>query len=114
VHVPHFAGKLSVFYILEFFKKRLKIQVGSDLMCNSAYHADAYLPALHRFYNQDSQLSGNFLFLDVNLTVNIDRINFFFRAGNLLAPAMKGNNLTTPNYPSDYLLSLGFSWRFYD
>jgi hypothetical protein len=114
LHIPLFAGKLSVFYIFELFKKRLKIQVGADVMYNTAYYADAYLPVLHKFYNQNSQLVGNFLYFDANLNLKIERICFFFRAGNLLAPAIKGKNLSTLNYPADYLLSLGISWRFYD
>jgi len=115
VHVPIFAGKLSLFYIIELFKKRLKIQVGTDLMYNTAYYADAYLPVLHKFYYQSAQKTGNFLYMDVNLTLRIDRINFFFRAGNLLAPAMVYRNFTTPYFPvKDYLLSIGINWRFFD
>ena len=115
VRVPVFAGKLSVYYIVELLKKRLKIQVGSDLMYNTTYYADAYLPALHKFYYQDSQSIGNFLFMDAYLTIKIERISAFFRAGNLLAPVMKYRNFTTPSYPvKDYLLSLGINWRFYD
>jgi hypothetical protein len=115
IHVPFFAGKLSVYYIIELLKKRLKIQVGSDLMYNTTYYSDAYLPVLHKFYYQNSQSVGNFLFLDANLTIKVERISAFFRAGNLLAPIMKYRNFTTPNHPvKDYLFSLGVNWRFYD
>jgi len=115
IHVPIFAGKLSIYYIIELFKKRLKIQVGSDFMYNTLYYADGYLPVLHTFYRQKSQFVGNFIFMDLNLTVKVDRINFYFRAGNLLATVMKHKNFTTPNYPEKgFLLSLGVSWRFYD
>ena len=115
VHIPLFAGKLSVFYIIELFKKRLKIQVGSDLMYNTAYYADAYLPVLHKFYYQNSNKTGNFLFMDANVTFSIDRINFFFRVGNMLAPAMGYRNFTTPYFPvKEYLITLGINWRFFD
>jgi len=115
VRVPLFAGKLSVFYIFELLKKRLKIQVGTDLMFNTAYYADAYLPVLYRFHYQNSQKVGNFLFMDANLTVRIDRINFYFRIGNLLAPAMGYRNFTTPNYPlKEFMIHLGINWRFFD
>ena len=115
VNVPLFAGKLSVFYIIELLKKRLKILVGTDLMYHTHYYADAYLPVLHQFYYQKSQQVGNFLFMDVNLTVKIERINFFFRAGNILAPVMKYRTYTTPNHPTaEYWLNLGITWKFYD
>jgi len=115
VNVPLFAGKMSVFYIIELLKKRLKIQVGADLMYNTTYYADAYLPALRKFYYQSSQPIGNFIFMDANVTVRIDRINFFARIGNILPPLMRYRNFTTPNYPvKGYLLSLGITWRFFD
>jgi hypothetical protein len=115
VNVPLFVGKLAVFYIFELFKKRLKIQVGTDLMYNTPYYADTYLPVLHKFYYQQSQLAGNFIYMDANLTVRIDRINFFCRFGNFLSTAMDYKNFTTPNYPvNDYLVCIGISWRFFD
>jgi len=115
VHVPFFAGKLSVFYVFELLKKRLKIQIGSDLMYHTPFYADGYLPTLHSFYRQRTQRNGDFIFWDANLTVKIDRINFFFRVGNLLPPLMNYNNFTTPNYPTkEFLMSLGLSWRFFD
>jgi len=115
INVPIFAGKLSVFYVIELLKKRLKIQVGTDLMYNTTYYADAYLPVLRKFYYQTSQPIGNFIFMDANVTMSIDRINFFARIGNILPPLMKYRNFTTPDYPVNaYLLSLGITWRFFD
>ena len=114
VNVPLFAGKLSVFYIINLLKNRLKIQVGTDLMYTTTYYADAYLPALHKFYYQRSQPIGNFIFMDANVTVKIERINFFFRIGNILAPLMGYRNFTTPNYPvNDFSMSIGITWRFF-
>ncbi|MCL2168069.1 MAG: putative porin [Lentimicrobiaceae bacterium] len=115
VKVPLFAGKLSLYYIFEFLQKRLKILIGTDLMYNTAYYADAYLPVLHKFYNQDSQLTGNFIYWDANVTFRIDRINFFFRVSNLLPAIQHNRNISTPNYPSKAnMINLGISWRFYD
>ncbi|MCL1850836.1 MAG: putative porin [Bacteroidetes bacterium] len=115
INVPLFAGKLSVYYIFELLKKRLKILIGTDLMYNTSYYADGYLPALHTFHFQNSQSVGNFVFWDLNVTFQIDRINFFFRTGNLLPPFMYYRNFTTPNYPvKDYLINLGITWKFFD
>jgi hypothetical protein len=115
VRVPLFAGKVSIFYIFELLKKSLKIQLGTDIMYNTSYYADAYLPALSMFHYQNSQLVGNFVYWDANITFQIERINFFFRAGNLLSPFMHYRNFTTPVYPhKDYLFSLGISWKFFD
>jgi len=114
VSVPLFAGKLSVFYTFEFLKKRLKILIGTDVMYNTSYYADGYLPILREFYYQKTQLTGNFIYWDANITFRIDRINFFFRAGNILTAAFENRNYTTPGYPNKYLFSIGISWRFHD
>ena len=113
--VPIFAGKLSVFYIFELLKKRLKIQLGTDLMYNTSYYADSYVPTLRMFHYQNTQLTGNFVYWDANITFQIERICFFFRAGNLLPPLMHYRNFTTPNYPvKDYFFSIGVTWKFFD
>jgi len=115
IRVPLFAGKVSVFYIFEFLKKRLKIQVGTDLMYNTTYYADAYLPVLRTFHYQNTQPIGNFLYWDANITFKIERIIFFFRIGNLLPPLMHYRNFTTPRYPvNDYMINIGISWKFFD
>jgi hypothetical protein len=113
VNVPLFAGKLSVFYIIELLKKKLKIMVGTDIMYNTLYYADGYLPVLHKFYYQRSQLAGNFAYIDANLTVSIERINFFVRGGNLLGTFLN-QGYSTPIYPVSYLINLGICWRFHD
>jgi hypothetical protein len=115
VYVPIFAGKLSAYYIFEFIKKRLKILIGTDIMYNTTYYANGYMPALHTFYCQTTQPIGNFLYMDLNMTVSIDRINFFVRVGNLLSPLMGKRDISTPNYPlNNYMFNLGISWKFYD
>ncbi|MDR0205910.1 MAG: putative porin [Bacteroidales bacterium] len=114
VSVPLFAGKLSVFYTFEFLKKRLKILVGTDVMYNTSYYADGYLPILREFYYQKTQLTGNYIYWNANITFRIDRINFFFRAGNILTAAFTNRNFTTTGYPNQYLFSIGISWRFHD
>lgn len=114
INVPLFAGKLSVFYIFELLKKKLNIMIGTDVMFNTLYYADGYLPVLHKFYHQKLQTAGNFVYLDANITVKIERINFFFRFGNAMATLMKWGSYTTPNYPSNYMMNIGISWRFHD
>lgn len=115
VNVPLFAGKLSIYYIFELLKKKLKIQIGTDAMYNTTYYADVYLPVLQMFYSQQTHSAGNFVFLDANLTIKIERIIFFFRIGNLLPPIMKYRNYTTPYYPvNDFFMNLGICWRFHD
>lgn len=115
ISVPIFAGKVSTYYIFHIFKRKLQLQIGLDLMYNTSYYADGYSPVLRQFYHQDDVKTGNYLYLGANLNLKIERINIFFRGGNLLAGLMSYNYFTTPYYPMEaYKFTLGISWRFYD
>jgi len=113
--VPLFAAKSSIFYIFDIFKRKLKLQLGVDVMYNTTYFANAYSPALYSFYFQDKQKVGNFWYIDANATIRISRLYFFARIGNVLSPFQNYNMFTTPNYPmKDFLISIGLNWRFHD
>lgn len=115
ISVPLFAGKLSAAYDIRMFKKKLGVQIGADLWYNTAYHADGYNPLLHQFYHQEEIKVGNYLYFNLNLTINIKRVSFFFRAGNLLSGYIGYNYFTTPYYPMrGRNFALGITWRFYD
>ncbi|MBO4488417.1 MAG: hypothetical protein J5741_02025 [Bacteroidales bacterium] len=115
IAVPLFAGKLSAAYCFRIFKKRLKIQLGGDLMFNTSYYADIYNPLLHQFCHQEEVKVGNYLYLDLHLSFRVKRISFFVRGGNLLAGLMGYHYITTPYYPTQAQnLRIGINWRFYD
>jgi hypothetical protein len=118
VQLPIFAGKISMYYIFNFFARKLKVQVGTDMMYNTPYYADGYNPAFHQFYWQDKHKVGNFLYFDVNLSLQIQRIAFYVRTGNLLSDIWSYNYYTTPAYPMKRIqnanITIGISWRFYD
>lgn len=113
--LPIFAGKASAYYIFNVFQNKMKLQIGLDLMYNTAYYADAYLPMLHQFYHQTNQKVGNFLYFNANLNIQVQRIGIFCRLGNFLAGALGYHYFTTPNYPMQNLrVAIGINWRFYD
>lgn len=115
IQVPLFAAKSSVFYIFNIFKRKLRLQLGVDVMFNTTYYANGYSPALYSFYFQDQQKVGNFWYIDANATIRISRLYFFARIGNVISPFQNYNMFTTPNYPmKDFLISVGINWRFHD
>lgn len=115
IAVPLFAAKSSVYYIFDIFKKKLRLQLGVDVMYNTSYYADGYSPALYSFYYQNQQKVGNYWYIDANATVRISRIYFFARIANIMSPFQKFNMFTTPHYPmKDFLISVGINWRFHD
>lgn len=115
VNVPLFAFKASPYYIFNVLRGKLKIQIGMDLMYNTLYYADGYDPVLHQFYCQRDMKVGNYPYWDVNLTMRIKRISFFFRAGHVLSGVIGQNYYLTPDYPAmGRSFQLGINWRFYD
>ena len=115
IAVPLFAGKLSAAYCFRIFKRRLNIQLGGDLMFNTSYYADIYNPLLHQFCHQEEYKVGNYLYLDLHLSLRVKRISFFVRGGNLLASLIGYNYVTTPYYPMQaQSVRFGINWRFYD
>lgn len=115
IRVPLFAGKMSAAYCFRIFKNRLRLQIGGDLMYNTLYYADGYNPLLHQFYFQDKTKVGNYLYFDANITFQVERISFFFRAGNIIAGAFGYKYFTTPNYPMQGRnFEVGIKWKFYD
>lgn len=115
IKVPIFAGKISVFYIFQLLKKRLKIQVGVDGMYNTAFFADGYLPVTQQFYQQKTQKIGNFFYFDANITVRIERLAFYLRGGNLVGILQSNRSFSTPNYPlKNFGINIGITWRFHD
>jgi hypothetical protein len=113
--LPLFAGKATLYYIFDFFKKKLKLQIGTDFMFNTAYYADGYAPILHQFHYQTEVKTGNYLYLGTYINLKIQRIGAFFRYDNLLVGALPNRYSTTPYYPmTGRKFSVGINWRFYD
>jgi hypothetical protein len=115
IQVPVFAGKASTFYIFNMFKNKLQLQLGFDMMYNTSYYANAYDPVIHQFYYQNYFKTGNYFYLDANISIKVKRINIFFRVGHVLSGLMGYNYFTTPYYPmTDRKFAVGVKWRFYD
>ena len=115
VAVPLFTGKMRAAYKFRIFKNRLRIQVGTDLMYNTQYYADAYNPILHQFHHQERFSVGNFLYWNMFLSLQVSRLSFFVRGGNLLDGITSYKYFTTPYYPMQIRdVTIGITWRFYD
>ncbi len=115
VALPLFAGKLRAAWHFRIFKNRLRVQLGTDLMYNTLYYADAYTPVLHQYYHQENVKVGNYLFWDLDLTLQVSRLSFFVRGNNLLEGLIGYKYFTTPFYPmQSRRVSIGINWKFYD
>ena len=66
-------------------------------------------------YFQERTKTGNYLYFNANITFQVERIDFFFRAGNIIAGAFGYKYFTTPYYPMQGRnFELGITWKFYD
>jgi hypothetical protein len=109
-----FYGNTS-YYENAFFKGVLKFQLGFDFYINSAYYADAWMPATGLFYRQNISKVGEYPFLDGFLNWKIKRTRFFIKYTNALAGIAGYNYFTTYGYPMNPgSLKFGLSWTFYD
>lgn len=114
IHLPAFAGFLSINYIT-LWSKVLHTQFGIDTRYNTAFYADAYEPATARFYLQNSQKIGNFPFIDLHANLKLKRTRFFFILMNAASGFAGNNYYVAPNYPYyRRTFRIGIAWSFYD
>lgn len=113
--VPLFAGKLDFFYRFPIFKGKAKLQTGFNIAYNTGYYADAYYPLLRQFYLQKEIKTGNYMYFDLHLALQVQRINIYFKASHVLCGLLGHNYFTTPDYPMQgRRFDIGITWRFHD
>jgi hypothetical protein len=93
----------------------MHVQIGLDMRYNSKYYADKYSPATGLFYLQDEKKYGNFPYLDGYANLRLKRTTVFFKMMNFGTQFLKGEYISTPNYPMPRsTFRFGISWVFYD
>ena len=117
--LPALALHSSNYLEHEFFFRategRLLTMLGFDLFYNTSYYANAYMPSLAVFYQQQEKQLGNYPYLDVFLNVKLKRVRFFLKYEHLNSGWLEKNFFTTLHYPKNQAyLKLGISWTFYD
>jgi hypothetical protein len=113
INIPEFIGNITVTYTKQ-IRHIAKLQPGFEILYNSSYFADAYMPAIRSFYVQSNRLLGNHFYADVFLNVIIKRTTFFLKYQHINSK-MKFDYIMTPGYPmQDISLKFGLSWKFYD
>ena len=94
---------------------KLKTIIGFDLFYNTSYYANAYMPSMAIFYQQQEKQLGNYPYVDVFLNVRLKRVRFFMNYEHINSGWLEKNFFTTLHYPMDQrYLKIGISWTFYD
>ena len=115
IRVPEIISKHSFYFEDYLFKKALFAQIGTDIFFNSAYYADAYMPATGQFFLQNEKKIGNYPYVDVFVNFKINRARIFFKVEHNNSGLLGNVYYMVPHYPMpDRAFKIGISWMFYD
>ena len=114
IHLPIFQADLKLAYNITLVKNISMMQPSVAIKYFTKYYADAYMPSLRTFYNQDEVLVGNFPYVDLCVTFKIKRANIYVLYTNMYSLTNDNRYFTTPHYPMrDSRLCFGINWRLY-
>ncbi|MBU2649911.1 MAG: putative porin [Bacteroidetes bacterium] len=115
LRLPDFAANASLFFRSWIFGRAATIQPGVDFFYNTAYYADAYMPALRSFYLQDEKEIGNYVYMDVYLMLRVKRAVIFLKYQHFNTLFGDHRYYMVPHYPmQDAAFKFGVSWKFYN
>ena len=116
IRVPSLILNHSLYFsINKMFKGALDLQIGASVYYNSAYYANAYMPATGEFYLQNDAKYGNYPFIDFFVNAKIKAVRVFVKIDHLNSGFTGSNYMITPHYPiNERAFKLGVSWRFWD
>jgi len=115
IRFPTLTGVLDAYFRTTIFKKAGTLQTGIQVTYFTDYYADAYMPALRRFYVQNEKKIGNYPYLDLYITLMVKRARLFIKMSHFNSYFGNYNYYLAPNYPArDARFSFGASWRFHD
>jgi hypothetical protein len=115
LRLPDFTASLSIFPTLPLFKNACIFQPGLDIFYNTAYYANAYMPASRMFYLQNEQKIGNYTYLDVFAILMIKRFRIYVKYEHVNSFWTQPRYFNIPHYPAlGGAFKFGMSWSFYD
>jgi hypothetical protein len=113
IRLPYFAGRLSIYFQGYLFKKALLLNAGVDVSYNTPYMANGYDPMTASFFLQNQINTGNYPFIDLQISGIIKTVKFFVRLRNVNQRWPDVPYYTTPHYPlQDRSVQVGVSWMF--
>ncbi len=106
---------LSDLYLKFTLSKVLQTHLGVDCRYNTAYYAQAYMPAIGQFYNQKELKIGNYPFMNAYANFHLKRMRFFIMYSHLSRFFANPQYFSAPHYPlNPAMVKVGLSWNFYD
>jgi len=94
---------------------QLKSQLGVGYYYFSRYDANAFMPALSLYYQQDQTPIGGHPLVNVFANFKLKRTSFYVKAFHANSFMYDKNYYSAPNYPiSELMLKFGLLWTFYN
>jgi hypothetical protein len=119
LNIPNWYVKESIYLRHTFHFKmtggNLHTQLGVSMYYYPEYYANAYMPALSLFYNQNQQEVGGKFIFNVFANLKVKRTTLFIKGFHINSPLQQRNYYSAPDYPmSPIMLKFGIFWSFYD
>ena len=113
-HLPELCLSGGIFLESRFFKKNMLARFGIDYYWYSSFYADAYNPYLRQFVWQDQTKIGNYPYVDVYVSAQIQTMNLFIRFEHLNQGISGNRYYSTPLYPNTpRFFRFGVNWRLF-
>lgn len=114
--LPDFSSNSSLYLMHAFYKSRLLVKFGVDVLFFSKYYASAYDPIKGVFYNQNDKKIGNYPFADVFLDIKYKQLKAFLKYTQLYSLISdKPDYFSVIDYPQYQSgIYFGFAWHFYN
>ncbi len=111
INLPLLQSSSTIYIEKPFFKKALYGRIGFDVYHFTSFYGDGYMPLGRRFYYQDRDETGGFVYLDAFLSLQIGRARGFVKLSNITSGLTPYNYILTPGHPlQDNGLRFGISW----
>ena len=114
--LPMISAYSNFYFRHSFLKDNIfTLQIGVDCRYNTAYYANAYMPATGVFHLQDEKLIGNYPLMNVYVNMHLKQFRVYLMCYNLSAAFMEPTYFAVPGYPlNPIMFKFGLSWNFYD
>tara|TARA_R110002049_G_scaffold298476_1_gene488228 strand:- start:295 stop:2253 length:1959 start_codon:yes stop_codon:yes gene_type:complete len=114
LNVPQFVTRNTLYFSKTIFKGAMFLQTGVTFKYFTAYHMNAYNPALGEFYSQDKEKLGGYPMFDFFINGKVKQTRIYLKAEHFNSSFTGYNYYAAPNYPyRDFVIRFGLVWNFF-
>lgn len=115
LNIPDYILNGKIAYSKFLFSKKLGFTTGLNLYHVSKFYGDAYMPLGRIFHLQNNTETGNFVYGDFFVNIDIQNVSAYLVISNISQGITPYNYIMIPNYPlQDRAFRMGIKWRFWN